>query len=337
MKKRFFQIIFFILSFMVFSFASNWAEDPTPTPLPTCDPNSNVLVSAQIDKTEITVGDEVNLKLLIEYPLGYKIDFSEILPEKVLPEGFFIKDFKKESENLINIKFTVFSPGEKTIPPIVINYTNSEQKRGKNCSLPINLKVKSVLPAKDDKKGENLDIKDIAPPVKIPFPWYFYAIIILLLAVIITALILIYRYINRKRKKSDDAVDEIPCWVIASSKLHELWKSDLISKNELKKFYIELSGIYREFIEKYFSIPVLDRTTYELYMEMKKAKIDKRLTDETRKFLSRADMVKFAKYAPQSIEAENDYKWCSNIVKEMIPETEKVVTGMDKPKDGNVE
>ncbi|MBU1933012.1 MAG: hypothetical protein KKC66_03830, partial [Candidatus Omnitrophica bacterium] len=64
-----------------------------------------------------------------------------------------------------------------------------------------------------------------------------------------------------------------------------------------------------------------DRTTWELYREMREKKIQKRSVDRIKDFLEDCDLVKFAKYIPEQKEIETAYTSAKEIVEVTKSET----------------
>ena len=93
--------------------------------------------------------------------------------------------------------------------------------------------------------------------------------------------------------------------------LHE---SGLADKGMIKEYYIRLSDIIRKYIEERFGISALDRTTWELYQEMREKKVQRQSADKIRDFLEDCDMVKFAKYIPSQKETEDARNQAAEII-----------------------
>ena len=164
---------------------------------------------------------------------------------------------------------------------------------------------------------DSRDVDDIRPlkaPVEIKesiIPFLF-AILVLLL---IGAGILGFIYF---RKKSRAAAAPIDIYrtpeEIAMDELKSLAEMNLIEKGMIKEYYIKLSDIIRCYIERKYGILAIDRTTYELYQEMRIKKIERLHIDTIRDFLEDCDLVKFAKYIPGQKEAQGAYQKVEYII-----------------------
>jgi len=70
----------------------------------------------------------------------------------------------------------------------------------------------------------------------------------------------------------------------AKERLAKLKELNLPGQGRIKEYYIMLSEIYRQYLEGRFQLPVIDRTTGELYLEMREAEIDKKICQAVKIF-----------------------------------------------------
>jgi len=94
---------------------------------------------------------------------------------------------------------------------------------------------------------------------------------------------------------------------------------NLAEKGLIKEYYIRLSDIIRTYIENIYSIFAMDRTTWELFQEMKSKRIERLRLEKINDFLEDCDMVKFAKYTPDQKEIEEIYKKAEEIIDILAP------------------
>ena len=94
-----------------------------------------------------------------------------------------------------------------------------------------------------------------------------------------------------------------PAHEIALEALTDLYSSDLLEKGQSKFFYICLSEILRNYLEGRYYVTAMEETTDEIIRDLA-GHVD----DEKRRKLSRilkeSDLVKFAKYIPDSNQTE---------------------------------
>lgn len=131
---------------------------------------------------------------------------------------------------------------------------------------------------------------------------------------------LIFRLTRRKEvevvKVSRPA---IPPHEIAMRKLAGLEADKLWQKGELKGYYVELTGIIREYIEGLFQVPALESITDEIIRDLKNTPVPEKQLDKLAPFLQMADLAKFAKFRPtESENLEN-----MEVAREFVKETRK--------------
>lgn len=140
---------------------------------------------------------------------------------------------------------------------------------------------------------------------------------VLLAAVLILAALAITAFIYfRKNKKVEEKPSKPPKppEEAAREALTALKEMKLIEKALIKEYYIRLSDILRAYIESRYGISAMDRTTWELFQEMKSKRIERLHVDKINNFLEDCGMVKFAKYAPDEKEIEGAYKRAEEII-----------------------
>ncbi|MBU1061121.1 MAG: hypothetical protein KJ952_00150 [Candidatus Omnitrophica bacterium] len=157
------------------------------------------------------------------------------------------------------------------------------------------------------------DIRPLKGPVDIEEKALIWPIILLILLSIVGSAVFSY---FKKKKHIDEiaAVPPRPPEEIAMEKLKSLLEERLAEKGMMKEYYIKLSDIIREFIEGRYKIIALDKTTWELYQEMRSKKVSRLHVDKIKDFLEDCDLVKFAKYIPTQKEAVDVYNKAKEIV-----------------------
>jgi len=284
------------------------------------NPSLPVTLNLEVDKKTITVGDPISLTVTIEYDPNIKLEEPDIPSQlKNLASGDSSMGILEESKvesgkkdgrevRIYKFKITFYSTGKMTIPFLYANFRDVQGRAARARSDPLEVEVKSVL----DKDAK--DIRDIKPPLNINYPWYYYAAGIL--SVIILALLIwtIANHIKRKRRTPESLKPSRPPHETALEMLDALQRSTLLDEGKIKEYYISLSNIIRRYIEERFGIPTLDRTTFELYQEMKEARIKRDHISLIRNFLENCDKVKFAKFIPDRPDIDADYNSAREIV-----------------------
>ncbi len=293
-------------------------------------PSEKSLISVEsfVDRATITIGDRIlyTLKITTDpkvklepLALGSNLGAFEVKDYKIYdPEK--TKDGKvvNKSEYLI----TTFTTGEYVIPPITINYQDPRGERKQIKSEPLFILVKSVGASESDEE----DIRGLKPPIQIGGGYWTYLLILPILAVLVGGGILYYRK-KAKGLGLPQMTEELnkPAWELALSELDSLKESDLLKKNQIKRYFTLLSDIIRKYLERGYKLSALDRTTEEIKGELKKAKLEQRVAELIFRLLLFCDMVKFAKYVPSNQEIEESINDAYSIINLTKPEEVKEV------------
>lgn len=157
------------------------------------------------------------------------------------------------------------------------------------------------------------DIRPLKGPVEIKGVFPVWLAVWLVLLIIAGAVIFVY--LKKKRRIMEESVVPArPPEEIAIEGLRLLIEMKLVEKGMVKEYYIRISDIIRKYIEGRYKIVALDRTTWELYQEMRTKRIERLYADKIRDFLEDCDLVKFAKYIPAQKEIEEAYGRAKEIV-----------------------
>ena len=146
--------------------------------------------------------------------------------------------------------------------------------------------------------------------------------ILLVIALVLAALaIAAFIYFKKKKAEEKTYTPPRPAEEIARDALRAVKEMKLIEKGLFKEYYIRLSDIIRTYIENRYRIFAMDRTTWELFQEMKSKRIERSHADKINDFLEDCDMVKFAKYTPDQKEMGDIYKKAEEIIDITTPKT----------------
>ena len=282
-------------------------------------------VTSSIDSTSIKIGEQITFKIQVETDTTNLVVFPEgqtFLPLEVI-ESYNVDTTKKDSKfNLIKAYgLTQFDSGSYTIPKqkIVIGdktfLTDS-----------INVNVDNVLI--DTIKQGLYDIKPFIKVKKSSSNWLRNLLYILLIAAIVASLL--YWFIWRKKPLTEkEQIALLPPYDRAKLALQKLDESTYLKNDELKEYYSELTFIIRKYLDEKVYNHALESTTDELIQRLNLLRdgnqIDISIDDihNLQTILKRADLVKFAKSAPdvelakidrRTIDVEIDH------VKEALPE-----------------
>jgi len=220
----------------------------------------------------------------------------------------------------ITARYTLqtYSTGEIVLPAVVIRYKKKGQDQWQEIKTKEErIQVKSLL----EGAGEEPTLKDIKGPMELPSAFGVFK----MWWVVILALLLwgVGMYLL-KRRNAFSPTPPRPAHEIAYAQLEELKKQELIRQGRTKEYYSMLSGIVRHYLENRFSLRAPDMTTEEFLFDLKGSSLLAKEHKELLKdFLSHCDLVKFAKYAPQTDEIEGVFQSAKRLVDQTKEVTEE--------------
>jgi len=270
-----------------------------------------VKVEARIDSTNVLIGDQVNLSLIINQPDSINIlfpEFADTITESIeiinrtSPDTLHLDNKRLEITRKYNI--SCFDSGYHYIPPFIFQY-NRDSITANWATQPLFLHVSRVDVAPSDSSEVIFDIK---LPAKMPvtlseiLPW-------IIGAVLTGLLIFIVVYYIKKRKKHEPLFkikkSEEPPHVIALRELDKLKDKKLWQKGKIKMYHSELTCIIRKYIEKRYQTPAMEQTSNEIIEALVQNGFNNNTQlEQLKMLLFSADMVKFAKAKPLPDENE---------------------------------
>lgn len=275
--------------------------------------------NALLDSTAIKIGQQVKLKLSIQYradngkhtQITWPV-IADTLTEKVevVSVGKIDTIIDQKDPYLItqtkDLLLTSFDSGYWAIPPFrfMIN--------GDTNGIATDPLLLQVTPIAVDT---TLAIKDIKAPFGETYTWWewlqdnMYVVwgTLAALLLIVIAIILI-----RKMRKIEPPMviiekPKIPAHIIAFEKLDKLIAEKLWQEGKLKQYHSGLTDIVREYIENRFQLPAMEQTTDEILYGFRNVAIDEESKGKLKQVLTLADLVKFAKENPMANENELSY------------------------------
>jgi hypothetical protein len=158
------------------------------------------------------------------------------------------------------------------------------------------------------------ELRDIKPLVEIPnaWAWVWWTGAVLLAAV---AAYLAWRHWN-KRRSIKAIVPAVPPHIRAKQRLREA----LALISEPREFCIRVSDTLRVYLEERFTFHAPERTTEEFLYELRETELLTRDQKESLEdFLTRCDLVKFARYEPGEPELMDLHSSALRMVEETEP------------------
>jgi len=277
---------------------------------------SGVEITTSVDRADMFVGDLVNYKLTITYDSTYKL----IPPPLGANLGAFdVKDYRPDAETTLpdgriqsesTFKLSTFTTGDYVIPPVPVMFMTSDSTRKVLLSESVPIKVKSLL----ENAGDTVDIRPLKAQYEFQRDMTVYYVWGGIAVVLIAGLILLWWYMRRRRQAVVEAVDLRDPWEIAFEKMAVLKEKRYIEEGNFKQFYIELTELAREYLDRMYKVDVLEMTTQEFIDNFAEIELPNNLYSDTVAFLKHADLVKFAKFIPEQRRAEDDYIFTHDLI-----------------------
>jgi len=283
-------------------------------------------VTARTDTTNIRIGEQVSFEIYINDTANV------ILPKLEGLQGLeVVKEDKLDTVKNLLVKrylLTSFDSGAYYIPSQQIFIKNraffTDSILINVATVPVDTTKQKMFEIKTIKT-EPYVFDDFKPLLK----WILFYLIVLGIIIFI-----VIRFVKKSRgSKVIEEKPSIPPHEEALEKLKELDSKLLWQNNKVKEYYSELTEIVRAYIERELKIPALEVTSEEV-MQMLKSGFNRGDIETSEDTLSKlnsllfqADLVKFAKSKPLSIEIEEDRKDAEAIINNLTTpkheETEK--------------
>jgi len=266
----------------------------------------DITIMSSPDTSAIIIGDQTGFSVSATIPSGIDAVLSvmtDTLTGKIIILGRNARDTVISPDGNLTVTdrylITAYDSGTYTIPPFYAEYISGDSlKRFYSDYSFLRVDRPDITPQ------DTTDvIFDIVPPRTAPvtfsemLPW-------LVIAVIAAAVIyLLARFLPRNplRKYVRPPAPLEPAHVIALRELYRLRDEELWQKGEVKEFYSRLSDILRRYIDNRYGIMSPELTTDETVRMLQKAGVTTHdQMSIVKELLSLSDMVKFAKYVPQS-------------------------------------
>lgn len=278
-------------------------------------------VSANVDTTEIRIGEEIQYRVIVEADTTDLVVFPEgqtFLPLEVIESYKVDTTFEQKKMRLIKkYGLTQFDSGGYTIPQQKI----SINERAFNTD-SIRVEVRDVVV--DTTKQKMFEIKPAIEVDRPPFnfmkflPW--------LIALLVLLGIVGFIFFRRKKLKEAQEAD-LPPYEEALVALQRLDNSALLQENKSKEYYSHLTEIVKRYLDREVDDSALESTTDELIERLElhrnAGSFDFEIEDIKRldAILKRADLVKFAKMQLEESQARTD----RSVMEEIINHTHEAV------------
>ena len=302
------QIIFLLCFSVLFSFTKGIAQS-----------YEELLVA--VDSTKLRIGEQINIRYQIKGDSLSQIQFAEqpnFAPFELL-EDFPLETLRSQAHYLFTKKYALiqFDSGTYWIPKqkILINGVGM-------ITDSISIRVNTVVV--DTLKQPLFDIKPLVA-VKRGYKKLTQQILITVFGLIL--LILAVFLILRVQKKLIEKRKELPPFDRALLELKALEDERPRLQEEYKSYYSKLTDVVRRYLEEEANITALESTSRELLKKLEllkdsgKLDLDGETLRSLKRVLEHADLVKFARSAPEFEVATSD----RNLVEDVVIKTQEAL------------
>jgi hypothetical protein len=280
-----------------------------------------VKLTVEVEPARARLSDEPTLTLTIDYQKDVTIDkppFGESLGD------FVIRDFQEQlpqvrDDRVIVRQAYTLEPtrtGQLAIWPIRMTFTDSRpQGDGQLHTIEsegLTVEVDSVVDAEIPTLDE---LRPPADPVPLPYPNQagIWGIGLTLFGFLLLALFAWWFW--RRRHQQQEQLEQIKSpRELAYLELQQLLQ-DNWAELDVKRFYVELTGAVRRYIERTTGILAPEQTTEEFLREI--GQRDTFVADERlrlQEFLESADLVKFAAHQPRTEDLQESFQRAQRFV-----------------------
>ena len=302
------QIIFLLCFSVLFSFTKVITQ-----------PYEELFVA--VDSTELRIGELINIRYQIKGDSLSQIQFAKqpnFAPFELL-EDFPLDTLRSQAHYLFTKKYALiqFDSGTYWIPKqkILINGVGT-------ITDSISIRVNTVVV--DTLKQPLFDIKPLVA-VKRGYKKLTQHILITVFGLIL--LILAVFLILRVQKKLIEKRKELPPFDRALLELKALEEERPRLQEEYKSYYSKLTDVVRRYLEEEANITALESTSRELLKKLEllkdsgKLDLDGETLRSLKRVLEHADLVKFARSAPEFEVATSD----RNLVEDVVIKTQEAL------------
>ena len=298
----------------------------------------SVAARGTLDRNTITVGDRINYTVQVQHPAGGLVQFPQLddswdaltVLDQAQGEPESIGDGQAISTKTYVV--TAFAVGQYEVPTLTVTYQPADGRGGMTPPLlTVAAQTITVTSVLTDATGAEL--RDLKPQATLPadLTWLLWAGGLALAAALL-ALGLVW-FMRRRRQAQVEFepvfVDPRPPEQIAYEELARIDGLNLIPRGKLKQHYTLATDCLRDYLERRFDLAALERTTGEIWIEMKVAGVEREPAANVNDVLTEADLVKFAKARPSDDEALSLTGRIRRIVAGTTPEPAPETVGSD--------
>ena len=294
-----------------------------------------VLAHSDIDRTQMTIGDQATLTITVELARGYDL-LEPGVPRavgdlEVVDTLTVLQSRLPNGTSRVQLRYLVsaFSLGPKVVPVIVVGYRGPDGAMGRaETQGPLVVQIASVV-----AQGEDLsDIKPLKPPLPVGTPANDPTRIAAAVAAVALLVAVVVVLVARARSRS-----AVPAFVPvvhgaarqALTEIEEVSELHLPEQGRTREHYDRVAVAVRRFIESRYGIGAASRTARELRAEMERARVDRSQAQLLCEILGDAESVRYEQRAIYPARAQKSMRDLTELLRKTVvaEEYELISTG----------
>lgn len=304
--RRQFLTIIYLLSFFISGVqaqdvAAKWITEESDE-----DPALNEYLHLETVRLEISHSPK---KVIVWPTFKDSIGGFEILEAGKVDTTFFNDDLISRSQSFL---LMAQGNGQLALPPIEFKSLENGSER----TYAVRESFVDVSTQAIDTTESTKALKDIQKiPVSVGewLPWVGIGLVII-------GLIVFGIWYYRKRKNNEPlfvpAPPPIPAHEIAMRELSKIEAKKLWQNGYVKEYYVELTDVLRNYIEKRFKVPAMESISDDILKSLKGEKLKPVMLQGLSDLLTRSDLAKFAKSQPDPGENLQSIDFARTFIKE---------------------
>jgi hypothetical protein len=259
----------------------------------------NIQVNLIVNRSELTVGDPVELTLEVTHPAGYQV----IFPQLEQTWGPFEVQGQSQATTVANndgtettyqtVTVTLFDLGTFETPALPLTISDGTGGIIEEVTPPVSL---TVVPTRAD--GDTA-LKDIRPQAELSLPSIFPMLMAGMLLAAVAAGVGWWMFRRwRSNRPLVPVIDNRPPYQVAFDELNRIDGLGLPDKGRFKEHYTLVTDCLRTYIERQFHVHTFDRTTLELKQSLRQSSMAPDHARHVIDLFVESDLVKFAKLTP---------------------------------------
>ena len=298
-------------------------------PLP--DRHGAIHVTASLDSSQITVGDQVTLHIFVDGSGATPVAFPTVealtqgAVEALTAHTDTVMDESGHIKRLdYQVTLTSFDAGKHSVGNIVVRIDGNDGAVQLSPADSLQMEVVWM----DGADTTQCKMKGDVAPLNEPYTFWDIArwpVLILIAAAIVAALVWV---IMRRRQNKPVFVlpkgKPVPADKRALAELEALRRKELWQKGLVKRYYTDLTDIVRRYLHAMYGIKAAEMTSRQTLRAFHSvADWSEESEALLRQLLQKADMVKFAKSQPESFEHDQAMQNAVDFVRQ-VAETHRI-------------